>query len=455
MHPLDGPDLFQLAQERPARPMHTLKVALLDGTVDASAVDAWVAEAVTAVAPLRWVLAGPRWARPVWVDGVVPDVGAHVEHAQLPVPGGERELDALLSRLCSGRLDRRRPLWHLTHVSGLVGGGDALVFQVHHALADGSGSVALWEAMSDTAADGSPRGASGHATLPPAVGPRPSDRALRVSALRSGTHDLARLPGQVRRFRRAERRIRRAEQDGHPVAAKPFTGSSTRFNGLPEHERRCAFASLSLDRLQRLRTSTGATLTELFLALGGGAVASHLRSFGEEPDAPLTATVPSGLPVRPHAYGNGVTVLYLSLHSDERDPARRLEAVRAGVAAAKASTANDPRLLPDFQRFPRLYRGVVAGMELEERRRGRPAYNLICSSVRGPRPLTLVGRRVDALRSVGPLAGRFGLNLTAWSYRDELSVGLHSYASAGNGLERIRDHLADQLDQLEAKVAAG
>ncbi len=238
------------------------------------------------------------------------------------------------------------------------------------------------------------------------------------------------------------------------MAAKPFTGPSTRFNGLPEHERRCAFASLSLGRLQGLRAATGATISELFLALAGGAVDAHLRSLGEVPDAPLTATVPSGLPARPQAYGNGVTVLYLSLHSDERDPAQRLEVVRVGVAAAKASTANDPRLLPDFQRFPRLYRGVVAGMELDERRRGRPAYNLICSSVRGPRPLTLVGRSVEAVRSVGPLAGRFGLKLTAWSYRDELSVGLHSYASAGTGLERIGEHLAHELDRLESMVAA-
>ena len=450
MHPLDGPDLFQLAQERPARPMHTLKVAVLDGEVEARAVDEWMTSKSATAAPLRWVLAGPRWARPVWVDGGPPEVTAHLDHMSLPAPGGEREIEALLSRLCSGRLERDRPLWHLTHVTGLAGGKDALVFQVHHALADGSGSVALWDALSDEvgehdAAKGAPAAVAG---------PRPTDRALTAGALRSGAHALARLPNQLLRFGQAERRIRTAECGGHPVAAKPFSGPSTRFNGLPEPERRCAFVGLPLHRLQGLRAATGATLTELFLTLAGGAVDAQLRSVGETPGSSLTATVPAGLPTRPHAYGNGVTVLYLSLHSDEPDAARRLAAVRTSVAAAKASTANDPRLLPDFQRFPRLYRGVVAGMELDERRRGRPAYNLICSSVRGPRPLTLVGRRVEALRSVGPLAGRFGLNLTAWSYRDELSVGLQAYASAGAGLGRIGDHLADELDRLEARVAA-
>lgn len=450
MHPLDGPDLFQLAQERPARPMHTLKVAVLDGEVEARAVEEWVAARCTTVAPLRWRLAGPRWARPVWVDGGPPEVAAHVEHTSLPAPGDERALEVLLSRLCSGRLARDRPLWHLTHVTGLAGGRDALVLRVHHALADGSGSVALWEALSDTA-DAS---GAGHGAPIPVVEHQPTERALAASSLRSGARDLARLPGQVRRFGQAERRIRTAERAGRPVAAKPFTGPATRFNGLPEHERRCALAALPLHRLHALRAVTGATLTELFLTLAGRAVDAHLRSVGEAPGSSLTATVPSGLPVRPHAYGNGVTVLYLSLHSDEPDPAHRLAAVRTSVAAAKASTANDPRLLPDFQRFPRLYRGVVAGMELDERRRGRPAYNLICSSVRGPRPLTLMGRNVEALRSVGPLAGRFGLNLTAWSYRDELSVGLHAYASVGDGLGLVGGHLLNELERLEQAVAA-
>ena len=450
MHPLDGPDLFQLAQERPARPMHTLKVAVLDGEVEAGAVDEWMTAKCATVAPLRWRLAGPRWARPVWVDDGPPEAAAHVEHTSLAPPGDERALEDLLSSLCSGRLARDRPLWQLTHVTGLADRKDVLVFQVHHALADGSGSVALWEALSDVVDEAG----AGHDTPAPIVGARPTDRALAARALRSGASDLARLPGQVRRFGRAEQRIRAAERAGHPVAAKPFVGPATRFNGPPEHERRCAFADLALDRLQELRTVTGATLTELFLTLAGRAVDAHLRSVGEAPDGSLTATVPSGLPVRPNAYGNGVTVLYLSLHSDEPDPVRRLDAVRTAVAAAKASTANDPRLLPDFQRFPRLYRGVVAGMELDERRRGRPAYNLICSSVRGPRPLTLVGRPVEALRSVGPLAGRFGLNLTAWSYRDELSVGMHAYASAGDGLDHLGGHLLDELDRLERAVAA-
>lgn len=438
---LDGPDLFQLHQERADQPTHTLKVALLERAVDDAAVDAWAAERLTGLPPMRWVLAGPRWARPVLVDGGPPNLAHHVTHAALPGPGGEAELRAALAALCSGPLDRAEPLWHLTHLTGLAGGRSALVFQVHHLLADGAASVALWEALAD---------GSSAPVAPAAPGAASPSRAQ--DALRAGAGDLVKLPGRVGRFLGASRR---QVADAEHGPAQVFAGPMTSFNGPPEAARACAFVALGLSDLQSVRAASGATLTQVFLTVAGGAIRRVLVERGETLDAGLTATVPTALPDRRHDYGNAVTTLYVALHSEIDDPAARLQAVGASLAATRGATDVDPRILPDLQRYPRLYGGLVGSMEWVAARKGRPAYNVIVSSVRGPQPFSLMGVPVAELRSLGPLSGHLGLNLTGWSYGDDFMVGIHSTASAGTHLDRLTALLVDELDILRREVGAG
>ena len=53
----------------------------------------------------------------------------------------------------------------------------------------------------------------------------------------------------------------------------------------------------------------------------------------------------------------------------------------------------------------------------------RPPVNIVASNVPGPRePLHLAGARLDAIYSVGPILEGVGLNLTAWSYVDQIHV---------------------------------
>lgn len=438
---LDGPDLFQLHQECADQPTHTLKIAVLERPVDDADVDAWAAERLTGLGPMRWVLAGPRWARPVLVDGGPPDLARHVTHATLSEPGGEAELRAALAALCSGPLDRAEPLWHLTHLTGLADGRSALVFQVHHLLADGAASVALWEALADESAAPVASATPGAASTPHAQ-----------DALRSGAGDLVKLPGRVGRFVGASRR---QFADGEHGPAQVFAGPMTSFNGPPEAARACAFVTLALSDLQSVRAASGATLTQVFLTVAGGAIRRLLVERGETLDAGLTATVPTALPDRRHAYGNAVTTLYVALHSEIEAPAARLQAVGASLGATRDATDVDPRILPDLQRYPRLYGGLVRSMEWVAARKGRPAYNLIVSSVRGPQPFSIMGVPVVELRSLGPLSGHLGLNLTGWSYGDDFVVGIHSTASAGADLDRLATLVTDELEALRREVSDG
>ena len=438
MRPLDGPDLFHLAQERPGRPMHTLKIAILGGAVDCDELDTWARQTLLTIEPLRRRLAYPPFGRPVWVHDEHPDLSYHVQHVAAAAPGDEGSLADVLSGLCSGELDRARPLWRLWHISGLSGGRDALAFQLHHVVGDGNASVSLWEAI-----------AAGPASAPASAG-APSARAVAAKAFADGARDVARLPIQLRRFFAYLRQLHALEKAGEPTAPRPFSGPPTRFNVDPDRRRRCVFVTLPLPRLRAVARAAEATVNEAFLTICAGAVHRHLDRLGESPASGLTATVPAALPERREVYGNSVTTLYVSLHSDIADPLERLRAIRGSLNANRRATERDPRLLPDWQRFSRMNRGLITLMERTERRGGRPAFNVIVSSVRGPQPFALAGVPVVELRSIGPLAARLGLNITGWSYGDDFSVGIHTYESSAERIDELGQLLLLELDELEA-----
>src|SRR5680860_1038019 len=67
-------------------------------------------------------------ANPVWVKDESFDAERHVRRVALPAPGGDAELCELAGPVLSARLDRDRPLWQLTVVEGLAGGGSAVSY---------------------------------------------------------------------------------------------------------------------------------------------------------------------------------------------------------------------------------------------------------------------------------------------------------------------------------------
>lgn len=433
---LDGPDLFHLTQEAPGRPTHTIKLATLDGLLPHGELRAWLAEAVQRVPVLRRRVQVEA-LRPVrWAEGDV-DVDVHLVD-RVALAGHDAVLDHLAA-LANLPLDRDRPLWALHHLVDETEGRSILAFRIHHALADGAASVRLWEALADRETHGRDQTTT-----------VPEDPPGRLRYAAQIALDAPRL---AKRWREHSRRLAETTAAGRTAAVEPFSGPSTSFNDHLEGVRSCATADLALDTVREIRARTGASTNDILLAVCGGAVRRHLEMEGSPIDGSLTATVPAALPQRREPFGNAVTTLYVSLHSALDDPLKRLSAISADVRSARDVLDHDPRLLADSQRRWRFYQGLVAGMRFEERRRARPAYNLIVSSVRGPVDLEILGHAVVDLRSFGPLAGRLGLNVTAWSYGDRLAVGIHAFRAASASLDRLGRLLEEELHDLA--IAAG
>jgi diacylglycerol O-acyltransferase len=90
---------------------------------------------------------------------------------------------------------------------------------------------------------------------------------------------------------------------------------------------------------------------------------------------------------------------------------------------------------------------AVAGTKLFDR--VRPPFNVMVSGVRGPDfPLFCAGSRVDSMYPVGPIAEGVGLNVTIFSYLDQLQFGLQACRRLLPELDDLAVLIDDALGEL-------
>lgn len=440
--PLSGMDAGFLYMETPTNHLHTLKVAIMRPSEGVPAFGFDLFKNVFA----RKIARLPSFRRrirelplghghPVWVDDPDFDLSRHLSHRTVAAPGGMREVNAIVSEVASRPLPRDRPLWEITMVDGLEGGRVAFVCKLHHAMADGAASMAmLLEVLGRPDRAGSVGGAES-VVAPIARGPRISlDRALRRWAARQWLWRIVSLPKLLlATFVGVFNVIKRVASAGHRQLPAPFSGPRTRFSGALTERRSFGTAQMSLAEMKRVKNALDVTLNDVFLAVCGGALRGYLHQVeGGIPNESLLASVPvntdSATPGRTH--GNHVGNLSVSLCTHVADPIERVRAIHEMTDEAKQrQLALGPDLLERWVEYtpPEPYMALTrfwSGRRMADR--VHPPMNLVVSNVPGPRnALDIGGYALEALYSVGPILQGIGLNLTGWSYGDQVFfVGL-------------------------------
>lgn len=135
-HRMAPADAAWLRMDRPTNLMIVNSVMWFDEPMDDGALRTVLQE--------RFVDRFPRFRQRVvedhgiwWEDAADFDLGAHLHPVRLPEPAGRAELEEFVAGMLSVPLDRGRPLWDIYVISPYEGGGTALFFRMHHAIADG------------------------------------------------------------------------------------------------------------------------------------------------------------------------------------------------------------------------------------------------------------------------------------------------------------------------------
>jgi diacylglycerol O-acyltransferase / wax synthase len=403
---------------------------------------------------------GLAW--PVWEDAPGFDPGAHLRHATLEPPGGDRELDRTVGEIFGQPLDRSRPLWELWRIDGLRDGGLALLLKVHHACIDGLHGAAFASVIFDLTPD-----APLERTAPDHEAPGPA--TSRSSAVRDAALALATTPLRAARLgldvmAATPSLVRFGLSGARRAALLPFEAPPSAFNGHLTARRAFARASVSLTDVDAVRAHFGVSTNDVVLTLCSAAMRAYLARRDVIPERSLVAQLPVGVRGRDRHIdpdvvpGNLLSAMGAALPVQLDGPGDRLHAVQASTASARAMhQALGDQLLADLVAVPppRLLAGLVRIYEiLRLDTRLPPIYNALVSSVPGPAaPLYCGGAELTHAHLLGPLLVGGGLNVSVFRYRDTVDIGVVTCPDVVDDAHAIAEGFGPALAELVA--AAG
>ncbi|MFF9065581.1 wax ester/triacylglycerol synthase family O-acyltransferase [Streptomyces sp. NPDC014891] len=362
------------------------------------------------------------------------DVLRHVHEITLPGADFTAEAAHLAAELMERPVARGLPPWEMYLLSGAPDGSFAVLVKLHHALADGMRAVAIGAGIFDEIAAG--RRPAGRARpVPPSSWLPGPGRLLGLARDRLGELGRAVEVGASV--------VRASRLDGRPTAALAAESSGTR---------RIATASLPLERVHRIRRTTGGTANDVLLALVAGALRRWFDGRGRPlPGADPRALVPVSRrrPGTPARSGNSLSGYLLDLPVTEADPAARLTAVRGAMDRNKAAGplrgAGAVALLAD--QLPPLAHRFGAPFAAGA---ARLLFDLLVTQVPLPRSaLSVGGAPLRALFPMAPLARGQSLAVAMSPYGGQVHIGLVADGEAVPDLDALARALTAELDLLD------
>ena len=455
---LTGLDTSFLHLERDVAHMHVAGVMVFEGKAPAYKEMLEAIDSRLHLVPRyrqRLAFVPLQQGRPVWVDDPHFKLPYHVRHTALPRPGSDDELRRLAGRVFSQALDRSRPLWELWLVEGLAGDRFALLSKTHHALVDGVSGVDIATVLFDTSPDPMP-------VAPPEQEWIPRPLPSRAQLLADALVERATVPGEIARGFRAALRGPRQVADRVEAAVGGF-GALARaglqpappspFNVRIGPHRRFTWVRGELAQFKAVKNALGGTVNDVVLAAVTGALGRFMRLHGEETDADLKAMVPVSVraDVEHGALGNRVAAMWAPLPVGVIDPVQRLLQISEAMEGIKDSgQAVGAQVLTGLSGFaPPTILAQAARLQARQR-----MFNLVVTNVPGPQfPLYVLGRELEALYPMVPLAENTALGIAIMSYNGQLNFGLTADYDALSDVETLADELRSSIEELVA--AAG
>jgi diacylglycerol O-acyltransferase len=393
---------------------------------------------------------------PTWEDDPHFDIRRHIFPVAVDPPGGQAELEALAGRIFSRMLDRSKPLWEVYVVDGLKDGRGALIWRLHHALADGISGTRLLEVLLDATPEGSPA-----SRKPRPRPPQPSNGASAggISGVVQTTLDgLITAERGLLGF--AQALLGDPKQDGSKSLLNLLPELLVSVERLPFNKpcgegRKFCWTEFDMAEVQAIREAVGGRVNDVILTVLTRALARYVQLHGQSITkrfVRIVCPVSMRKPGQDESLGNQISFMVVALPMDVHEPAEMLRAIaartetmkRSGAAAllglAGAFIAKAP---PPLQAFfwwglPELILPV-------------PLFNMICTNVPGPPiPLYAIGRRMIAAYPQVPTGYDLGINCAVESYDGKLFFGLVADAQVASDVTRLRDFLYVSFQELSA-----
>jgi diacylglycerol O-acyltransferase len=454
-------DTVFLHLEREGMPLNVASICVFDGEISFAQCLRFV-ESKLPLLPryLKRVVSAPfGLGLPTWEYDPDFDLRRHVREITLK-NGTERELKALAGKLFSKVMDRQHPLWDITVIPKLKRNRTALIFRLHHCMADGVAGVGIMNLLLDAnpQAPRLPRKKLKFRVPPP----RDPMATLLGGVVESYSDFVKRiLSALTDLLSMAER----AAANGGDLDTREFVNlipeitaftERLRFNVLYQGPQKFSFAEIPLADIKAIRHKCGTSVNDVILAIMTATIRRYCELHGDRVKGKLLRMM---IPVNlrgsssPSELGNRISLVPVTIPLDIRQPLKLLAAAHKRAEFLKRVHAAELVSLAGglIGMFPTTAQGLVG--PLVSRLPVTP-FNLVCTNVPGPQlPLYLLGHKMLHCYPYVPVGGEMAVNCAILTYDGTAYFGFSGDAKAAPDLARFEKLLVDSFTEL--RDAAG
>src|SRR5262245_44406797 len=289
-----------------------------------------------------------------------------------------------------------------------------------------------------------------------ATDPEPGRSELVRTAFADHLRQIRRLPGVMRYTAEGIGRVRRSSKKLSPELTRPFTPPPSFMNHRVDAQRKFATATLALADVKQMAKQLGVTINDMVLGISAGGLRRGCLKSDGHAEHPLLASVPVSFDFSPERIsGNYFTGVMMVVPIQLDDPLARVQAVHeAAVDAKEAHHLLGPELVSRWSAYFPPAPAEWLFRWLASKDGQNKVLNIPISNVPGPREPGRVGDAlVTEIYSVGPLTMGSGLNITVWSYVDQLNVSVLSDGATLLDPHELTDAMIDAF--VEIRRAAG
>jgi diacylglycerol O-acyltransferase / wax synthase len=438
-------DTTWLRMDRPNNLMMIVGVWMLEGPVDVGRVEAQIVEGLLSYRRYRQMVERTSAAL-YWRDDPNFDLSHHIRRVRLPGRGGKHALERLAGELASEPLDPNHPLWTV-HFVDKYEGGAAVIFRMHHAIADG---MALMD-VTMKLVDGPQRRSGAASAEDEEEGWLQSVMAPVVAAINSGAEASSSTVKAALDLARNPLRAAGLLRDGAGVASElaylllMSSDSATRFKGKPKGTKRVAWCEpIELPEVKAVSRALGCSINDLLLSCVAGSMRRYLADCGDETEGvecralvPINLRAPGDVEL-----GNRFGIIAVELPVGIEHPLERLMTIRQRMAALK--TSYEPRttlgLFAALGYLPKLVEDQLFDLLVSRS-------TAVMTNVPGPsEPLTVAGSVLKQSLFWVPQTADTGMGVSILSYAGKVQFGLITDVALTPNPDAVVRHFPEQFE---------
>ena len=384
---------------------------------------------------------------PTWEDDPRFRLESHLHRVALPAPGDEQMLQELIADTMPMPLDHGQALWQV-HLIDRYGPGSAMLFRVHHCMADGIAMARVMLSLGDDVGDAGiapmREGPQRHGAVRDLAAPA----AIALGGARRAASAMWHEFGTALAHPSDVEGVGRGEVEALAKLLLMGRDADTPLRGELGIARRVAWSRpLPLDEIKSVGRSLDATVNDVLLAATAGALRRYLEQRNGLVEE-LRIIVPVNLrpldePL-PRELGNRFGLVFLPIPVGLRSRRERLVEIKRRMDAIKRS----PEAAVMY--------GLLSAVGLPPPQVERPLVDQVAGG--GTAVVTNIPGPAEHLRFAGvpvrgavvwaPCSGDVGMSVSIFSYAGEVTVGLLVDAGLIPEPQEIVVALESELDQL-------